>query len=59
VYEHAPEITELGVGITLLPHAVRGFTTLGVDDFLLKAGIKNRCALTVTFSFVDRMSRTA
>src|SRR5215470_615611 len=45
VYERAPEIRELGVGITLLPHAMREFTTLGVGDTLLKAGIENReCA---------------
>lgn len=45
VYERAPEIRELGVGITLLPHAMREFTTLGVGDALLKAGIENReCA---------------
>ncbi|MFY9816611.1 MAG: FAD-dependent monooxygenase, partial [Pseudolabrys sp.] len=39
VYERAPEIRELGVGITLLPHAMREFTTLGLGDALLKAGI--------------------
>jgi 5-methylphenazine-1-carboxylate 1-monooxygenase len=45
VYERAPEIRELGVGITLLPHAMREFTTLGVGGSLLKAGIENRdCA---------------
>jgi len=45
VYERAPEIRELGVGITLLPHAIREFTTLGVGDSLLKAGVENReCA---------------
>src|SRR5690349_23060963 len=42
VYERAPEIRELGVGITLLPHAMREFTTLGLGDELLKAGIENR-----------------
>ena len=34
VYERAPEVKELGVGITLLPHAVREFTTLGVGEEL-------------------------
>ena len=29
VYERAPEIKELGVGITLLPHAMREFSALG------------------------------
>src|SRR5258707_8655006 len=42
VYERAPEIKELGVGITLLPHAMREFTALGVADELLKAGIESR-----------------
>ncbi|MEI7804082.1 MAG: flavin-dependent oxidoreductase [Hyphomicrobiales bacterium] len=42
VYERAPEIKELGVGITLLPHAMREFTALGVGGDLLAAGIENR-----------------
>lgn len=42
VYERAPEIKELGVGITLLPHAMREFSALGLGDALLKAGIENR-----------------
>jgi 5-methylphenazine-1-carboxylate 1-monooxygenase len=41
VYERAPEIRELGVGITLLPHAMREFTALGVADELMKAGIES------------------
>ena len=42
VYERAPEIKELGVGITLLPHAMREFSALGLADALLAAGIENR-----------------
>ena len=42
VYERAPEIRELGVGITLLPHAMREFTALGVAGELLANGIENR-----------------
>jgi 2-polyprenyl-6-methoxyphenol hydroxylase-like FAD-dependent oxidoreductase len=42
IYERAPEIKELGVGITLLPHAMREFSTLGLGDELLNAGIENR-----------------
>jgi 2-polyprenyl-6-methoxyphenol hydroxylase-like FAD-dependent oxidoreductase len=42
VYERAPEIKPLGVGITLLPHAMREFTGLGLGDELLAAGIENR-----------------
>jgi 5-methylphenazine-1-carboxylate 1-monooxygenase len=41
VYERAPEIKELGVGITLLPHAMREFSALGLADELLAAGIEN------------------
>lgn len=41
LYERAPEIRELGVGITLLPHAMREFAALGVGDELLAAGIEN------------------
>ena len=42
VYERAPEVKPLGVGITLLPHAMREFTALGLSDQLLAAGIENR-----------------
>jgi 5-methylphenazine-1-carboxylate 1-monooxygenase len=42
VYERAPEIKPLGVGITLLPHAMREFNALGLGDELLMAGIENR-----------------
>ncbi len=41
VYEAAPELKELGVGITLLPHAMRELTALGLGDALLAAGIEN------------------
>jgi 2-polyprenyl-6-methoxyphenol hydroxylase-like FAD-dependent oxidoreductase len=42
VYERALEIKPLGVGITLLPHAMREFSALGLGDQLLAAGIENR-----------------
>jgi len=42
VYERAPEIRELGVGITVLPHAMREFSALGLSDAILAAGIENR-----------------
>ncbi len=42
VYESAPEVRELGVGITLLPHAMREFTALGLGDTLLAQGIENK-----------------
>ena len=31
VYERVPDVKELGVGITLLPHAMREFAALGID----------------------------
>ena len=42
VYEVAPEIKNLGVGITMLPHAMRELTALGVGDQVAAAGIENR-----------------
>jgi 2-polyprenyl-6-methoxyphenol hydroxylase-like FAD-dependent oxidoreductase len=42
VYERVPDIKPLGVGITLLPHAMREFSALGIGEELLKAGIENR-----------------
>lgn len=42
VFERAPQITELGVGITLLPHAMQEFGALGLADTLLRTGIENR-----------------
>lgn len=41
VYESAPEIRELGVGITLLPHAMRELAALGLQPQLEAAGIEN------------------
>jgi 2-polyprenyl-6-methoxyphenol hydroxylase-like FAD-dependent oxidoreductase len=42
VYESAPEVKELGVGITLLPHAMRELTALGLGEALAGQGIENR-----------------
>ena len=41
VFERAPQVTALGVGITLLPHGMREFAALGVARQLLDAGIEN------------------
>jgi 2-polyprenyl-6-methoxyphenol hydroxylase-like FAD-dependent oxidoreductase len=41
VYEGAPEVKELGVGITLLPHAMRELTALGLGEALARQGIEN------------------
>ncbi len=40
VFERAEEVKELGVGITVLPHAMREFVALGVGDQVLAAGIE-------------------
>jgi 5-methylphenazine-1-carboxylate 1-monooxygenase len=42
VYEGAPEVKELGVGITLLPHAIRELDALGLLPELEAIGIENR-----------------
>jgi 5-methylphenazine-1-carboxylate 1-monooxygenase len=41
VYEVAPELKELGVGITILPHAMRELTALGLQDKIVAAGVVN------------------
>lgn len=41
VYESVPQVKELGVGITLLPHAMRELSALGVQPQLEAAGIEN------------------
>ncbi|MGP1273873.1 MAG: flavin-dependent oxidoreductase [Caulobacterales bacterium] len=40
VYEAAPEIREIGVGITLLPHAMRELTALNLGEEARSAGIE-------------------
>jgi 2-polyprenyl-6-methoxyphenol hydroxylase-like FAD-dependent oxidoreductase len=42
VHERAPQVKELGVGITVLPHGMREFTALGLGDKLLAKGIENK-----------------
>ena len=42
VYEAAPEIKALGVGISLLPHAMREFAALGLETRLREVAIENR-----------------
>ena len=41
VYETVPEVKEIGVGITLLPHAMRELADLGLQAELVAAGIEN------------------
>lgn len=40
IYESAPELKELGVGINLLPHAVKELTELGLQDALRATAIE-------------------
>lgn len=40
VYEAAPEVREIGVGITLLPHAMRELTALGLGEKARSLGIE-------------------
>jgi 2-polyprenyl-6-methoxyphenol hydroxylase-like FAD-dependent oxidoreductase len=59
VFERAEAVKELGVGITLLPHAMREFTALGLQAPLLAAGIENReaCFFNRFGQFIYRESR--
>jgi 2-polyprenyl-6-methoxyphenol hydroxylase-like FAD-dependent oxidoreductase len=41
IYEVAPEVKELGVGITVLPHAMRELTMLGLGPATAAAGVEN------------------
>jgi 2-polyprenyl-6-methoxyphenol hydroxylase-like FAD-dependent oxidoreductase len=41
VFEAAPEVKEIGVGITLLPHAMRELTALGLGEAIAQSGIEN------------------
>ncbi|WP_428630144.1 flavin-dependent oxidoreductase [Sphingopyxis sp.] len=52
IYETAPEIAEIGVGITLLPHAMREIAALGLADKVVAAGIENR-----TSAFFNRFGQ--
>ncbi len=52
VYEAAPAIAEIGVGITLLPHGMREIGLLGLGDTMLAAGIENQ-----TSAFFNRFGQ--
>ena len=52
VYESAPEIRELGVGINVLPHAIRELTELGLLDQLSAVAIP-----TADFSYFSRLGQ--
>src|SRR5436309_2391633 len=42
IYESVPEIRALGVGINLLPHAVKELTDLGLLDALVAVGVQTQ-----------------
>ncbi len=42
IYESSSEIKALGVGINILPHAMRVMTNLGLLDDMLKIGVQTR-----------------
>ena len=52
VYEGAPEVREIGVGITLLPHAMREIDSLGLLDEIRANGIE-----TLTSAFYNRFGQ--
>ena len=52
IYESSPAIRELGVGINVLPHAVRELDELGLLDELAAAGV-----LTADFSYYSRLGQ--
>jgi 2-polyprenyl-6-methoxyphenol hydroxylase-like FAD-dependent oxidoreductase len=52
VYESAPTIRELGVGINVLPHAVRELAELGLLDELLRVAVP-----TADFSYFTRLGQ--
>ncbi|HXJ02049.1 MAG TPA: NAD(P)-binding protein, partial [Micropepsaceae bacterium] len=41
IYEAAPVLKEIGVGITVLPHAMRELTALGLGADIERLGIEN------------------
>ena len=45
IYEAAPSFSELGVGINLMPHAIRALGELGLIEALAKVAVepKERC----------------
>jgi len=52
VFEAAPEIKPLGVGINLLPHAMRELTELGLQERLAAVAVE-----TKEFCYYDRFGR--
>ncbi|NKQ52163.1 flavin-dependent oxidoreductase [Amycolatopsis sp. K13G38] len=52
IYESAPVVRELGVGINVLPHAVRELTELGLQDELSQIGVA-----TADFTYYSRLGQ--
>src|SRR5262245_60827332 len=45
VFEAAPEIHPIGLGINLLPHATRGLAALGLEEALARVAVTTREAV--------------
>ncbi len=52
VYEAAPQIREVGVGVNILPHATRELTALGLEEALARVAVTTREA-----SFYNRFGQ--
>ena len=52
IYESTPAIRELGVGINVLPHAVRELAELGLLDVLSSVGVA-----TADFTYFSRLGQ--
>ena len=52
IYESAPAVRELGVGINVMPHAVRELTELGLLDELSRVGVQ-----TADFTYFSRLGQ--
>jgi 2-polyprenyl-6-methoxyphenol hydroxylase-like FAD-dependent oxidoreductase len=59
VFEAAPEIRPLGVGINLLPHGCRELTELGLQERLARAAVETRevCLVNRFGQFIHREPR--
>src|SRR4249920_660086 len=59
VFEAAPDIKALGVGINLLPHGMRELTELGLQEKLARAAVETRelCFYNRFGQFIFREAR--
>src|SRR5262249_16209266 len=59
IFEAVQELKALGVGLNLLPHAMKELDTLGVGDEVSRRGVETRelCFYTSNGQLVDREPR--